>query len=134
MIPGRLPCLNDYLIAARGSKKIKGKDGNHESYYSNDGDMKKKEQKRIVNFIRMQLRGRKISPPLYIHYHYFEKDKYRDPGNIHAVAQKFIEDALQDAKAIPNDGWDQIIGFSAEFDVDKKNPRIEVTLTEVERK
>lgn len=60
-------------------------------------------------------------------FRWIEKNKQRDKDNI-AFAKKFILDSMQEWGIIPNDGWDQILGFVDEFYVDKKNPRVEVLL------
>jgi hypothetical protein len=60
-------------------------------------------------------------------FRWIEKNQQRDKDNI-AFAKKFIIDSMQEWGIIPNDGWNQILGFADEFYVDKKNPRIEVLL------
>lgn len=64
---------------------------------------------------------------LYIIYHC--KNKRRDMDNI-AVAKKFIFDGMIKAGKIKNDGWKEIGGWTEEFRIDKKNPRIEVIISE----
>ena len=126
VIKPNMPNLNDFLKAERTTLRTNGK-------LNTKGNLMKKEwQKRCVMFIRLTLKGKKLKPPVDIHYHYFEKDKRRDKGNIHAFCQKVFEDALQQAGTLPNDGWNEIRNFSAEFDVDKNNPRVEITITEVD--
>ncbi|WP_049917244.1 hypothetical protein [uncultured Megasphaera sp.] len=73
-----------------------------------------------------KLAGKKIDKA-YIKFHWVEKNKRRDKDNI-AFAKKFILDALQEMGILQNDGWSEILGFSDTFDVDKDNPRIEVSL------
>lgn len=84
------------------------------------------------NAIRTQLPRLTIDKPIIIHYRFYEADRCRDKGNIFSFADKVFEDALQACNVIPNDGWDQINNFTHEFFVDKKNPRIEIVLEEVE--
>ena len=50
-----------------------------------------------------------------------------DKDNI-AFAKKFIQDSLVHAGVLANDGWNQIEGFTDDFAVDPKNPRVEVTI------
>ena len=50
---------------------------------------------------------------------------------ISSYGRKIIQDALVNTRVLKNDGWKQIAGFSDEFDVDPKNPRIEVVITEM---
>ena len=126
-INGRLPDLNDYLQAERVSRRTpNGK------LFTRGAEMKKKWQKYIIVFIRKDLKGVKITKPVVIHYHYYEPNARRDYGNIHAVAQKFIEDALQITKVLVNDNQKYVKGFTADFDIDVDEPRIEVEIEEIE--
>jgi Holliday junction resolvase RusA-like endonuclease len=126
-IKGRLPDLNDYLQAERVSRRTpNGK------FFTRGAEMKKKWQQYIITFIRKDLKRLKITKPVIIHYHYYEPNARRDYGNIHAVAQKFIEDALQITKVLANDNQKCVRGFTADFDIDKNEPRIVVEIEEVE--
>ena len=126
-IKGRLPDLNDYLQAERVSRRTpNGK------FFTRGAEMKKKWQQYIITFIRKDLKQSKITKPVIIHYHYYEPNARRDLGNIHAVAQKFIEDALQITKVLANDNQKCVRGFTADFDIDKDSPRIVVEIEEVE--
>lgn len=60
-----------------------------------------------------------------LYFTWFCKDRRQDPYNISA-GRKVILDALQKARIIENDGWKQIRGFMEDFEVDKKNPRVEI--------
>lgn len=68
-----------------------------------------------------------------IHYNFYEPDKQRDKGNIFSFADKVFQDALQKCGVIKNDGWKEIDNFTHDFYVDKKNPRIEIFLEEIEK-
>ena len=126
-IKGRLPDLNDYLQAERVSRRTpNGK------FFTRGAEMKKKWQQYIITFIRKDLKRLKITKPVIIHYHYYEPNARRDYGNIHAVAQKFIEDALQITKVLANDNQKCVRGFTADFDIDKDSPRIVVEIEVVE--
>jgi Holliday junction resolvase RusA-like endonuclease len=126
-IKGRLPDLNDYLQAERVSRRTpNGK------FFTRGAEMKKKWQQYIITFIRKDLKRLKITKPVIIHYHYYEPNARRDLGNIHAVAQKFIEDALQITKVLANDNQKCVRGFTADFDIDKDEPRIVVEIEEME--
>lgn len=131
VIPCRMPNLNDLLDANHiGFKwKIKGKAVIVSA--SKGSQMKKDWQKRCELPIRNALKGKKLSVPVDIHYHYFEINKQRDKGNIHGFCEKVFEDALQTTGAINNDGWSEIRNITTEFDVDARNPRIEIIITEV---
>jgi len=121
----KLPSLNDYIAAER--VRINARSG---KFLTKGAVMKKEWQSYISLFIRKDLRGVKIEKPILIHYRYFEENRKRDLGNIHAPCQKFVEDALQDCKVIANDNQKCVVGFTANFDVDKDNPRVEVILEE----
>lgn len=82
--------------------------------------------------IRYQLRRYKAKKPLIIHIWYFEPDMRRDKDNIHSMFIKCFLDALQKCDVIHNDGWNEIENFTHDFLVDKKNPRIEVYLEELD--
>ena len=58
------------------------------------------------------------------------KDKMKDPDNI-AAAVKFIWDGLTMCGVLKNDGWKENAGWANHFYVDKKNPRVEITIEEV---
>jgi Holliday junction resolvase RusA-like endonuclease len=116
-IPGSLPNLNDYINAERRSK------------YQAAG-MKRQAEHTIMLLAKSQLRGFKPSGPVWMLYRWIEKDRRRDKDNI-CFARKFIQDALVSAGVLKNDGWKEIAGFTDVFEVDKKNPRIVVEITEV---
>jgi len=122
----KLPSLNDYIAAER--VRIGARSGR---FLTKGAVMKKEWQSYISLFIRRDLRGVKIEKPVLIHYRYFEENRKRDLGNIHAPCQKFVEDALQDCKVIANDNQKCVVGFTAHFEIDKENPRVEVVLEEV---
>lgn len=112
------PDLNNYLSEC-GRHPMKG------------GKLKKDYMMIACNAIRKQLPRVAILGRVKIHYRYYEASKKRDPSNVSSMAIKVIEDALQKCGVISNDGWANIAGYSQDFFVDKDNPRIEVTITEV---
>lgn len=114
-----LPALNDYLGECNRNRLAGGR-------------MKKNFQYIISQFIRRDLKRLKIAKPVIIHYRFFETDKRRDKSNIASLSMKFIEDALQECGVLQNDNWQCVTGFTHEFYIDVKNPRIEVELEEVE--
>ena len=122
----KLPSLNDYIRAERERIGGRGK------FLTKGAVMKKEWQQYISLFIHKDLRGVKIEKPIVVHYHYYEPNRKRDFGNIHAPTQKFVEDALQDCGTIINDNQRYIVGFTADFAIDKENPRVEVELEEKE--
>lgn len=125
-VPGTLPGLNDYLKAERKFTRRGG------SAHSVGNDMKQENQMLICNAIRLKLKRLKIQRPVHISYRFYEPNRRRDLDNIAGVAHKFIQDSLVRCGVLENDGWDQITGFSDAFFVNRHNPRIEITIREVE--
>lgn len=117
IIPGRLPNLNDYTTANR-SNAYKG------------SKMKRDAQRMIEAVIRVQLRT-KITKPVFLEYTFYEKNRRRDHDNVAAFAHKVIQDALVNCGIIKDDGWDEVVGDSNSYYVDKNHPRIELTIKEV---
>ena len=122
----KLPSLNEYIHAERTRIGGRGK------FLTKGAVMKREWQNYISVFIRKDLRGVKIEKPVIIHYHYYEQNRKRDIGNVHAPCQKFVEDALQDCGVIINDNQRYLRGFTASFDVSKDNPRVEIEIEETE--
>ena len=59
-----------------------------------------------------------------------ETSRRRDPSNIASSAIKFIEDGLQKAGIIPNDGWDQVLGINTYWLHIKENqPGVKVIMS-----
>lgn len=119
IISGRLPGLNEYTEACRTNKHKGNK-------------MKQEAEDVVVWQIRQQLKGIHINRPVIIKYDFFEPNKKRDLDNISAFSHKVIQDALVKAEILKNDGWQEITGYLDQFYCDPQNPRIEVTIVEVE--
>lgn len=117
-IPGRLEGLNDYIKA-----------GNKNRYVAND--LKQEAQEYISWHIKSQLKNLKINKQININYVFYEPNRKRDKDGIASFAMKVVQDALVVCEVIKNDGWRHIKGFACDFEVDRTNPRIEVTLEEV---
>lgn len=124
---GELPSLNEYLSSERVHFKTR-----NGGFSTKGARMKKDCQKHIRSNIVRDLKNTKITKPIIIHYKFFNKDRRKDVGNIFSVADKFICDALQETGTIINDNQKYVKGFTSEFYVDSKNPRIEVELEECE--
>lgn len=120
VIDGRLPGLNDYIAAER-------------THRQKAAELKRDAEQLVTWCIRAQLRGA-LKEPVYLAYLWIEKDRRRDKDNISSFGRKVIQDALVRSGRLRNDGWDNIRGFSDEFAVDKKRPRIEITIYETEGK
>lgn len=118
IIPGLLPGLNEYTEANRINR-----------YKA--AAMKNQAENVIGLMIKSQMRKIEIIKPVIINYTWIEANRKRDKDNI-CFAKKFIQDALVKTKVLKNDGWKEIEGFTDSFKVDKKNPRVEVEIVEVE--
>lgn len=117
-LPFTFPGLNDYISVERSHRQKAAK-------------MKREWQNAVILCARRQIRG-KFTRPVVMNYLWVEKDMRRDKDNVAAFGRKVIQDALVKGGVLKNDGWANIEGFSDRFDVDKKNPRVEVEIVEVE--
>ena len=117
IIHGRLNNLNDYTNVCR-TNPYKG------------SKMKKENEAKVLQEIYSQFGRLRITKPVRMEYTWYEPNTRRDLDNISSFGRKVIQDALVASKVLQNDGWDYIKGFSDEFYVDKKNPRIEVLIVE----
>jgi len=78
--------------------------------------------------------------PVWIDYLWVMPNARRDKSNVVAGGRKVIEDALgprtkrnpQGMGILRGDGWNDIVGWKDEFEIDKDSPRIVVVITEVE--
>lgn len=68
-----------------------------------------------------------------LHYKLFPGSKRRtDIGNVVSIHKKYFEDALAESGHIKDDDYTIVIGSSESFGrVDKENPRVEITITEI---
>ena len=114
-IPGELPNLNEII----GESKI---------HWSNYSSLKKANTLAVAHCARQKIKRKYNKINLEIIW--FCKDRRQDKDNIMA-GTKFILDGLVSAGIIKNDGWAQVGRISHDWQVDKHNPRIEVTITEV---
>ena len=126
VLNGTMPNLNDYLHGERIAIRKNGK------FTTKGNAMKQEYQRKVVSAVRSQLRGIHIDKPVKIYYTFYEENRKRDLDNVSAFAHKVIQDGLVKGGLLENDGWKNIIGFSDDFFVDKDNPRIEVTIREVD--
>ena len=117
-IRGTLPGLNEYIEQERSHRQA--------------GAKLKKQCECVVLHALRSLGKLQIEEPVYMVYHWYEKDRRRDKDNISSFGRKVIQDALVKAHILQNDGWKNIIGFEDRFEVDKKNPRIVVEIIEGE--
>ena len=119
IVPGRLPGLNVYIDAERTNRQIAAR-------------MKRRDMELVMWAAKGCLRGWKPKGPVVMHYTWYERDRRRDMDNVSSYGRKIIQDALVKGGFLKNDGWKHINGFSDEFYVDSKRPRIEVVFEEVD--
>ena len=117
IIHGRLDNLNDY-IRALDTSRYKG------------SALKSENEAKVLQEIYSQFGRLRITKPVRMEYTWYESNRRRDLDNVSSFGRKVIQDALVVSKVLQNDGWDNIKGFSDEFHVDAKNPRIEVLIEE----
>ena len=118
VIPGRLEGLNEYTAANRTNPHKGGK-------------VKRDCENTIIWSIRQQLRGVHIEKPVLIYYRFYELNRRRDNDNILSCASKFVQDSLVKTKVLQDDNQSHIHNFYFDTFIDAKNPRIEVTITEL---
>src|SRR5229473_908038 len=111
-IPGRLPSLNVTLKAHR---------------YRFLESLKRQRQKRNIGSWIVASRVPCYRVPVDIHIRLVESNRRRDFDNIRSGA-KVVLDALVATNRIHNDGQRCVSSLTDSFDVDKANPRIEVTI------
>lgn len=118
IIPSPLPGLNEYIEAER-SHRQKG------------AAMKRQSQRVVELCAKTQLRGFRPSGKVFMAYTWYERNKRRDKDNISSFGRKVIQDGLVKSGVLKNDGWAEIEGFSDDFYVDSKRPRVEVEIIEL---
>lgn len=91
---------------------------------------KTKNDRLCIKYIKTckELSGVHIEKPIFVHYHFYCVDKKRDKTNIAYAFCKSFLDSLQACKVIDNDGWANIHNVDFTFEIDKKNPRVEVEI------
>lgn len=122
VIPGCFSSLNQFIEANKHQSRRRKR--GHWEIWNAGNAMKQKDQKEIIQ----HLPHVRIEKPVYIHYSFYEPSARRDKDNVSGYFHKIFQDALVEAGVLKNDGWKDIIGFSDEFYVDQKNPRVEVYL------
>lgn len=120
IVEGRLEGMNEFIKANRGRNGTE---------YGNK--MKRDGQRICMVYIKQALKNRKIREPVRLHYTFYEKDRRRDHDNVSGFFHKVFQDALVAAGYLTNDGWSSIVGYSDDFEVDTRHPRIEILIEEV---
>lgn len=116
------PSLNDYIHELGKNPKA-------------GGQMKKKYENIACNALRASRLSKKYTGVITLHYKYYEPEKgaKRDHMNIHAFADKVIQDAMQKCGIIQNDSPKYVDGsrITHEFFYTQGTPRIEVEVEEL---
>lgn len=112
-IPGRLIGLNEYVDMCRRNRYGAAK--------------AKRENQHLVCLAIKKHKMLRFKNKVSIQFVWIEPNMKRDKDNI-SFAKKFILDALVEMQIIPNDNWKWINNLSDKFAVNRKNPRIVVTL------
>ena len=121
VVEGEFASLNEFIYANRIGK---GK-------WNKGNQMKQHDQGIIEGYIHEQLHKVHIDKPVSLQYTYYCKNKKKDKDNISGYFHKVFQDALVHCGIIHNDSWHYIVGFSDEFLIDGRRPRIEVIIQEV---
>lgn len=116
VLPNALPGLNEYIAAERDHRQKGAK-------------LKRDTQRLVEACARSQLRGFHPTGPVWMKYIWYERNRHRDKDNVSSFGRKVIQDGLVRACVLKNDGWAQIEGFTDEFQVDAKRPRVEVEIS-----
>ena len=82
--------------------------------------------------IRKYLRGVHIDKPIQCKFWIYAQNKRHDRGNLCSATEKSFLDALQQAKVISNDGWDDVLDSVFHTSVCKTDPRVEVEIEVIE--
>lgn len=115
IIPGELTDLNSYVYAER-SNRFKG------------AKIKAAETQRVAGELMVQ-RVKKLKEPIVeLVCYWYTKDNRKDADNV-SFALKFIMDGMVQAGMIPNDSRKFTGSIVHHFDVDKRNPRVEIYIT-----
>lgn len=115
-IYAKMPSMNEYNRAQRGNKF--------------DGAAIKRQWQNVA-ILSMRNPKPTFKRPVFINYCFYEDNKRRDHDNVSSFAHKVIQDGLVSAGVIKDDGWDYVVGYMDTFYLDRKNPRITVTVQEV---
>lgn len=114
------PSLNQYLTEIGRNPKAGGR-------------YKKQYMMIACNAIRRDLKRYKVKGAVILHYKFYEpkKGQKRDLMNVFSLADKFIEDALQECQVLPNDSPQYVRNCTHEFYYTDATPYIEVEIEEL---
>ena len=116
VIHGTLPKLNDTIRITKS----------HWSRYAHE---KRRWTEAVAWEARLQRLSR-VTAPVEVSFIWYCQNRKADPDNIRFSA-KYILDGLTTSGILPNDNFKWIRGFQDRFEIDKTDPRVEVTLREI---
>lgn len=76
-----------------------------------------------------------ITQPIVIHYRFVCKDKKHDRMNIATAFDKSFQDALQKCSILKNDGWNDVINATFDFELNrniKDKVRVDIVIEEID--
>ena len=112
-VPAQLPGCNEYIGACRA--------------HAQAGARLKKSAERTVTWGIKMAHLEPIDGPVLVSFAWYEPDRKRDIDNV-AFSAKFILDALVKTGILAGDRRKYVTGFSDEFPIDRRNPRVVVTI------
>jgi Holliday junction resolvase RusA-like endonuclease len=114
IIPGELTDLNAY---------IKGIN----SHYLMGNKIKRANTERVRDKAFYTNCKKVTEYPVTISFIWYSKDEKKDIDNV-AFSKKFVMDGLVEAGVLKDDSRKYIDGFEDRFEIDKKNPRVEIII------
>lgn len=113
-----IPTANQYIAAER-------------THRQRAAAIKRNTETALVAECRKQKAQPVAEYPVCLRYKWLRRDRRTDKSNI-IFGQKFVEDALQTAGVLRNDGWAEVDSIVHEFAIDQKNPRLVLTITQAQ--
>lgn len=116
-IPGKVPSMNELLRFKANSgpamTSIIRRTGQKKGQFRFNlyNETKRDWSSRVLKAVKSAPNSVRVKSA-HFSYLVIEKNQRRDPSNICSSAVKFIEDGLQKAGVIPDDGWKQVLGIS----------------------
>ncbi len=116
-VPGPLPGLNE-ILNAKGNT------------YRRDRSQWTGLKQKWCGLVALYASQQRIQPikAAWFRYSVKEPNRKRDPSNVICGAIKIIEDGLQKAKLLKNDGWENVLGIVPAWEVDRHKPGVLVEM------
>lgn len=106
-VPGPLPGMNELIAAAKGS-------GGRGAGYA-------RLKRTWTDVVQLLAKSKKLPAfpgQVVLSFHWYERDRRRDPDNVAAGGRKLILDGLVAAGVLGGDGWRHVQGWSDRFDIE----------------